>query len=117
MKNILVNYIGDIAIDFVMPCESSDEETLENVFGQFNHGSGNEHPLLLKHKTRSLSVNDTVRVNDKWYQCMSIGWEQVSNEYVDELEKEVVNHPSFKEHGPWFALHDVMWDKRKGKLI
>ena len=56
MKNILVNYIGDIAIDFVMPCELSDEETLENVFDQFNHGSGNEHPLLLKHNLSKLFI-------------------------------------------------------------
>ena len=118
MKNILVNYIGDIAIDFVIPCESSDEETLENVFDQFNHGSGNEHPLLLKHKTRSLSVNDVVRVGDKWYQCMSVGWKQVTDKYVDDLEQQVVNHPSFKDEGPWYALQQVMWDmKYKGKSI
>ena len=48
---------------------------------------------------------------------MSIGWEQVSNEYVDELEQAVVNHPSFKDEGPWYALMQVMWDKRKGKSI
>lgn len=61
---------------------------------------------------RSLSVNDCVRVNNQWYQCASIGWKAVSEEYVDQLEKDVVNHKSFAEHGPFFALNEIMWARR-----
>jgi hypothetical protein len=118
MKNVCVNYLGDIAVTIVCSSDLSDEHTLENVFDQFNHGSGSEHPLFLKQKLRSLSVNDVVRVGDKWYQCMSVGWKQVTDKYVDDLEQQVVNHPSFKDEGPWCALHQVMWDmKYKGKSL
>lgn len=110
--NVLVNYIGDIAIKVNIPApnNASDEDVLEDVFARFNHGSGLEDPIFLAQKVRSLSVHDLVRVDDKWYQCESVGWKLVTDEYVDSLERLVVNHPSFKEEGPWYALQQVMWN-------
>jgi len=56
--------------------------------------------LFLLGNFRSLSVHDCVRIDEDWYQCASVGWTKVNNEYVDELEKKVVEHPMFKLHGP-----------------
>lgn len=110
MKNVLVNYVGDVAINLSISGDAADGDVLETVFAQFNHGSGQEHPLFLEKKVRSLSVHDLVRVDDKWYQCESVGWKLVTDEYVDSLERLVVNHPSFKEEGPWYVLQQVMWN-------
>lgn len=109
MKNVLVNYVGDVAIKLCMHGES-DMEILEMVFAGCNHGSGFEYEAFLAQKVRSLSVHDLVRVDDKWYQCESVGWKLVTDEYVDLLERLVANHPSFKEEGPWYALQQVMWN-------
>ena len=111
--NVFVNYLGDIG--FRLSVEgSSDMEILENTFAKCNYGSGMEDPEFKRMKTRSLSVNDMVRVGDKWYQCLSCGWGEVSNDFVEELEKKVVEHPLFDEHGPWYALSQIMWEKKGG---
>lgn len=108
-KNVYVNYIGDRGVSLQIDCGSrSNEWILEEIFAMFNHGSRYECKEFLNLKIRSLSMNDCVRVNDQWYQCASIGWEEITNERVEELEQLVVNHPHFEEHGPWFALNEVM---------
>jgi hypothetical protein len=110
-QKVFVNYIGDIGISIEVDGETP-REILEYVFAAFNYGSGMEHPEFLKHRTRSLSVNDFVRVGNQWYQCMSMGWEPRDDQFVDDLESRVVNHPMYKEHGPWFALSDIMWGEK-----
>jgi len=105
---IVVNYPGDTAHTFVLESPFTVKSILEEVFGMFNHGSGDECELFLKNKLRSLSV---VRVDDQWFQCKSVGWKEVTNEYVDQLEKDVVENKNFEPHGPWSALQDVMWTK------
>lgn len=115
MKSIItINYAGCEARTFAFDSQSRDPiGILEEVFAAFNHGSSRECELFLKSKMRSLSVNDFVRLNTQWYQCRSVGWEKVTEEFVDELEKAVVSHPMFNLHGAFFCVNDIMWKKHK----
>lgn len=108
---IVINYIGDRAHTFFVDSEKSTEDLLEQIFAWFNHGSGQECTEFLVKRMRSLSVNDCVRLDGQWYQCRGLGWEKVSEEFVDQLEKDVVQHPEFAKSGGWRCLWDVMWKK------
>jgi hypothetical protein len=46
-----------------------------------------------------------------YFQCASFGWNEVTAQYVNELEESVAAHPSRVE-GAWFALMDVMWERQ-----
>jgi hypothetical protein len=109
---VIVNYPGDsivkAKIEGIEPFE-----VLENTFAAFNHGSGQECPEFLESKMRSLSVNDLVRIGTTWYQCESVGWKEVTEQYVDDLEEAVVNHPYYALHGAWFALNELAWERKK----
>ena len=115
MKSIIiVNLPGCQSRTFAHDSKSDKHAViLEEIFAMFNHGSGQECELFLKSGMRSLSVNDFVCVNSHWYQCRSVGWEEVTDEYVDELEKAVVEYPSFRLQGPYYALDQLMWSRRK----
>ena len=86
----------------------SVEDNLERVFAEWNHGSGMECKMFIESNKRSLSVNDIVCVNGKYYQCKSFGWKQVTDEYVYQLEEDVAKNPRRFE-GAWFALSEVMY--------
>jgi len=118
MKKNLVHVIlpADKLISFVYESDDTVENILEVVFGMFNHGSNSESELFLNSKCRSLSVNDVVAVNGKYYLCESFGWKQVTAEFVNDLEEEVENNPNMV-HGPWFALQDVMRQKEKNQQV
>ena len=113
MKKIIVNYPGDNLFTFNLDDAPSHDHLLAKIFASCNNGSGQECKEFKASKTRSLSVNDLVKIDDQWYQCASFGWKAVSEEFVDELEKAVVEHPKFSLYGAWSALDDVMWSKRK----
>ena len=114
MKNLIhVIYPDESVHSYVKDSDEGVDRILEEVFGEWNHGSGMESELFMASKKRSLSVNDIVCVNGKYYQCESIGWNEVSMEYVDELESMVSMHPSREVHGAWFALSEVMWNRKK----
>jgi hypothetical protein len=108
---IVVNHPGDRAFTFQHESPFTVNSILEEVFGMFNHGSGSECETFIKSRARSLSVHDFVRVNEQWFQCQSVGWKEVTQEFVDQLEKDVVENKNFKLYGPWSALQDVMWTK------
>ena len=113
MKNIIhVIYPAEYLASFVIEGDHTDDDLLEMVFAQWNHGSGMECDQFISSKKRSLSVNDIVCVNGNYYQCASFGWNEVTSDYVKELEHAVENHPSRRE-GAWFALNDVMWERNK----
>lgn len=118
MKKNLIHVIlpADKVISFVHESDDTVENILETVFGMFNHGSGIESELFLNSKCRSLSVNDVVAVNGKYYLCESFGWKEVTAEFVYDLEDEVENNPNMI-HGPWFALQDVMRQKEKNQQV
>lgn len=117
-KNIIhVIYPDEAVFSFAMENTLSPEDNLERVFAEWNHGSGMECELFVKSKKRSLSVNDIVGVNGKYYQCLSFGWKEVTTEYVNQLEKEVAIHPFRFVHGAWFALSEVMWGRQKTEVM
>ena len=118
MKKNLINVIlpADKVISFVHESDNTVEDILESVFGMFNHGSGVESELFLNSKCRSLSVNDIVCVNGKYHQCLPCGWNEVTEQFVYDLEDDVENNPNMI-HGPWFALNDVMFQRTKDELV
>jgi len=118
MKKNLVHviYPADKVISFVHNSDDSVDNILEIVFGMFNHGSNSESELFLNSKCRSLSVNDIVLLNGKYYLCESFGWKEVTAEYVNDLEEEVENNPLTLAHGPWFGLNEIMFIRKKGEL-
>ena len=89
---------------------------LEQVFAEWND-SPLAGKMFIQARVRSLSVNDIVSVNGVFYQCKSIGWTEVSPEYVSELIKEVKSHPFRKEHGAWIVLNDIMYNRSKVQTI
>jgi len=118
MKKNLVHviYPADKVVSFVHYSDDTVENILEVVFGMFNHGSNSESELFLNSKCRSLSVNDIVLLNGKYYLCESIGWKEVTVEFVNDLEEEVEKNPLTLAHGPWFGLGEVMWNRKKGEM-
>ena len=118
MTNNLVHviYPDEFTAGFIIKTdgEVDHNDILERVFAQWNHGSGLESELFIKSNKRSLSVNDIVCVNGRYYQCASFGWNEVTAEYVNKLEEAVENHPR-RSDGAWFVLHDIMWDWNKKK--
>jgi hypothetical protein len=116
MKNNLVYviYPNEFTAGFIIKTngEVDPHDILEMVFAQWNHGSGCESEMFVKSQKRSLSVNDIVLLNNRYWQCASFGWDEVTAEYVNELEEAVENHPR-RNDGAWFALSDVMWERRK----
>jgi hypothetical protein len=111
MKNLIhVIYPDDFTSSFIMDNDMSTADILERVFAEWNHGSGMECELFIHSKKRSLSVNDIVCVNGKYFQCQSVGWNKVTDEYVYQLEQDVANSPRRSE-GAWFALSDVMYSR------
>jgi len=115
-KNLIhVIYPDEAVYSFVVINDMSVEDNLERVFAEWNDGSGMECKMFIESKKRSLSVNDIVCVNGKYYQCQSFGWKEVTTEYVINLEKEVATHPR-RFDGAWFALSDVMWKRQKNEI-
>ena len=57
-------------------------EDLEDVFAQFNHGSGAECKEFVDNRMRSLSVGDFVQFEGQWWECKDVGWEMVKSNYV-----------------------------------
>ena len=110
---ITVNYPGCQSRTFAHTSKYEDKKVvLEEIFAMFNHGSCRESEMFLKSGMRSLSVNDFVRVNTQWFQCCSVGWKEVTEEYVDQLEKEVVDHPAYNLHGGFYCLDQIMWERK-----
>lgn len=111
MKNIIhVIYPAEYLASFVIEGDHTDNDLLEMVFAQWNHGSGMESEQFVGSKKRSLSVGDVVCVNGRYHLCKPFGWKEITSEEVNKLEEDVENHPYCNVHGPWFALHDIMRD-------
>ena len=91
----------------------TDQDILERVFAEWNDGSGKECDDFIKQQLRSLSVNDVVIVNDVYYQCVNIGWNQISEQEFLEIEKAVATHQLrlSRQGGASIALNRVMWNR------
>lgn len=119
MKQHLVTviYPGTFTMTFRETFHTDDvKEILEVVFGNWNGGSGDESEHFRRSHVRSLSVGDFVKVDDTIYQYLSFGWNEVSQERVDEFTKKVEDHPDFKIHGGWVAMSEVMWSEKRATL-
>lgn len=111
MKNIIhVLYPDDKTFGYVIVTNNkvTVETLLEQVFAEWNHGSGKECDLFKSGKTRSLSVNDIVCINGNYYQCKSSGWRNVTPSYVTSLEQKVNSHPFRLTNSPWYVLNLIM---------
>ena len=120
MKNkITVIYPDEFTASFVIQTDGPADhyELLERIFDQWNNGSGYESELFLASEIRSLSVNDIVCVNDTYYQCAGVGWNEVNAEYINQLETEVANHWRRRVEGAHFVLSLIMWDRNKTKNL
>ena len=71
-----------------------------------------ESDLFKGSKKRSMSVNDIVCVNGRYFQCESIGWNEVDSVYMNDLENEV-SRSKYRDTSAYMALSEVMWDRRK----
>ena len=58
---------------------------LEQIYAGFNAGSGEESPVFLNGKMRSMSVGDFVEIEGQWYQCADAGWRKVTESKVNEV--------------------------------
>ena len=133
---IQIIYPGEYNARFFIETETaaSDHELLERIFAEWNYGSQHESkefinarvrtPYGERTRVRSLSVNDIVWIGGRpegsllgrYYQCASIGWTEVDVNFVNQLEAEVKNHPKMEEGGAFFALSDIMWQRRKAEM-
>jgi len=105
MKDNKVSVIYPAEFTMSFSLEGDCKHTLlEQIFEQWNAGSGRESDLFKNSKVRSLSVNDIVCINDEYFQCKSLGWQSVSKEYVEDLENKVKSHSDFDRYGAWFTL-------------
>jgi len=115
MKNLIhVIYPDESIHSYVIESDEKIEHILEDVFGEWNHGSGMESLLFKNSKKRSVSVNDIVCVNGRYFQCASIGWNEVDSAYVNDLENEV-SRSKYRDTSAYMALSEVMWNRKKKK--
>lgn len=100
-----------VATTMLVEDDSDHAAILERVFAEWNAGSGSECAMFKRMRLRSLSVNDVVIVNGTYYQCASMGWNQISEQEFLEIEASVANHPQRILHGAWIALDRVMYSR------
>jgi hypothetical protein len=123
---IQIIYPGEYNARFFIETETAvtDHELLERIFAEWNYGSNQESKEFINARVRSLSVNDIVWIGGRpegsllgrYYQCASIGWTEVDVNFVNQLEAEVKNHPKMEEGGAFFALSDIMWQRKKAEM-
>jgi hypothetical protein len=116
IRTFTVCYPGDKYHTLTCSLTGPASEVLEAVFAWFNAGSQVECDYFLGNRMRSLSVNDCVKVDGQWYQCMSVGWKPVTNDYVHDLHREVIQHPHSRLHSAWSALNEIMWQRKLVEL-
>jgi hypothetical protein len=65
--------------------------------------------------TRSLSVGDFVKLDDKWYRCASFGWDEASTEDVDRWFDAMDERRRLRQPGrDWMEERQLLWsDKRR----
>ena len=92
---------------------NTNMDLLEEIFAEFNAGSGRECGEFIDARVRSLSVNDFVSIEGIWYQCRGVGWEEVTKEFVNatvEKTEDGIN----RLNTAWSSLSDVMWKSNYG---
>jgi hypothetical protein len=108
---IEIVYPAELNVRFSRDCsaEINYHVILEEIFAEWNRGSGQESRLFLNNKCRSLSVGDFVRIHDKWFQCENIGWNEVQKDFVTNFQKEVEKYlQHHANHIPFSATQMVL---------
>lgn len=67
---------------------NTNAETLENIF---LYGNNSDDFYKNNPMARSISVSDIINIDDRYYYCNSIGFEDISNAILDVLENENKN--------------------------
>lgn len=82
---IVIRYADDTyTTTFSIDANSqSNADILELVFAGFNSGSGQEWPMFLKTRIRSLSVGDFVSIGGIWYRCEGCGWKVIADDFIN----------------------------------
>ena len=62
----LYEEIGEVEVD-----------DLEQLYAEWNRGSGQESREFLEQEVRSLSVGDVVERDGEYYACAPIGWQEL----------------------------------------
>lgn len=101
-----------VATTMLVEDDSDHAAILERVFAEWNAGSGSECAMFNRIRLRSLSVNDVVIINGTYYQCASMGWNQISEQEFQEIEASVAKHPHRLKIGAWYTLQSVMAARR-----
>jgi hypothetical protein len=113
MKNLIhVIYPDESIHSYVIESDERVDRILEVVFAEWNHGSDMECDLFKRSKKRSVSVNDIVCVNGRYFQCAGVGWTEVDSAYVVNLENEV-SSSKYRDTSAYMALSEVMWQRKK----
>lgn len=110
---IKIVYPGEFSFTYVPNTFFS----LDDVFHAWNAGSTQECDEFKHLRVRSMCSNDCVCVNGTWYQCMSVGWREVTKEFVDYLEQKVIEHPDYEEMRAWSCLNNIMWERKKKNSV
>jgi len=99
---IVIDYPGDKRLFVFLKHQSEKvEDILEEVFEQFNAGSGRECQEFHNTHMRSLSVGDFVNIEGQWWECAACGWKKVEADHVYQMGRDVKNHPNFEQYGAW----------------
>jgi len=111
---IRVTYPGELSKAVVREYADTvkDEDILEDTFAEWNSGSLRECPEFIRGKFRSLSVGDFVSINTRVYQVESMGFSRRSECYLIDYERDVFNHPNFKECGAYYASNSLQWERK-----
>lgn len=104
-KHIVVIYPAQRTFIFDIMTSKPDTAILEDVFAWFNAGSNQEMEIFLDSHIRSFSVNDFIGIDGKYYQCSSVGWQEVQRNEINDVV-EFVEHNVNSFNSPWSVLND-----------
>lgn len=63
----------------------TDKVILDEIFAGFGNHPLKRLAVWENAKMRSMSVGDCVQLDDKWYQCANVGWNEIMEARVDEI--------------------------------
>lgn len=114
-RDVTIIYPMEFQHTYEVYSEGSNENLLEEIFANWNSGSGVECALFLRLKIRSMSVGDIVKIDSTMYLCQPMGWKVIDDNFMINLLIEMGNHSLFNI-SRYAALHDVVFMESEGKI-
>ena len=118
---IVIRYADDTyTTTFSIDANSqSNADILELVFAGFNNGSGQEWPMFLKTRIRSLSVGDFVSIGGIWYRCEGCGWKVIADDFINKWFIELARRVNANTNpdiriARWTAMSDMAFEYDTG---